>query len=191
MTEKEILNIFTKTGAILQGHFKLSSGLHSPQYLQCALLLQRPQFSEKMCKALADKFKNEKPNIVIAPALGGVLVSYEVARAIGVKSLFAERVDGKMALRRNFSLNKKDKVLVVEDVITTGRSTREVIDVVKSFGSEIIGVGCLVDRSKEKVDFGARFETLLKMDVPTFQPESCPLCKQRIPITKPGSRGSV
>jgi len=188
MKESEILKILEKTGAFLQGHFKLSSGLHSAQYLQCALLLQNPKVSEKMCKALADKFKNEKPNIVIAPALGGVLVSYEVARAMGVKSLFAERVEGKMVLRRNFSLNKKDKVLVVEDVITTGRSTREVINVVKSFGSEIIGVGCLVDRSKGKVDLGARFETLLKLDVPTFQPESCPLCKQRIPITKPGSR---
>ena len=188
MTEKEILNIFAETGAILKGHFKLSSGLHSAQYLQCAFLLQRPQFSEKMCKALADKFRDEKLNVVIAPALGGVLVSYEVARAIGVKSLFAERVDGKMALRRNFSLSKKDKVLVVEDVITTGRSTREVVDVVKSFGSEIIGIGCLVDRSKGNVDFGTRFETLLKLDVPTFQPESCPLCKEKIPITKPGSR---
>jgi len=188
MTENDVLKILEKTKAFLRGHFKLSSGLHSAQYLQCALLLQNPQFSEKMCKALAGKFKDAKPDIVIAPALGGVLVSYEVARAMGVKSLFTERVDGKMTLRRNFSLNKKDKVLVVEDVVTTGRSTREVIELVKSFGSEIIGVGCLVDRSKGKVDFGTRFESLLKLDVPTFQPESCPLCKEKNPLTKPGSR---
>ena len=188
MTEKEILTIFKETGAILQGHFKLSSGLHSSQYLQCARVLQHPKHAEKLCKALADKFKNDKPDAVIAPALGGIIVSCEVARALGVKSLFTERKDGKMVLRRGFELTPKNKVLVVEDVITTGLSTKEVIEVVKSFDSNVVGVGSLIDRSKGDIDFGTRFESLLKLDVPTFKIDTCPLCKDKIPITKPGSR---
>ncbi|UCD54677.1 MAG: orotate phosphoribosyltransferase [Candidatus Omnitrophota bacterium] len=188
MTDKQILEIFGKTGAFLKGHFKLSSGLHSAQYLQCARVLQHPQHAEKLCKALAEKFKKTGPDIVIAPALGGILVSYEVARALGVKSLFMERVNGKMALRRGFEISKNDKVLIVEDVITTGLSTKEVIEAVKSFTSAIVGVGCLVDRSGGKVDFDMPFKSLFNLDMPTFKPENCPLCKDKIPLTKPGSR---
>jgi len=188
MTEQEILDIFKETNAFLAGHFKLSSGLHSRMYLQCARVLQYPKHAEKLCSALAEEFSADKPNVVIAPALGGVLVSYEVARALNVKSLFMERVDGKMTLRRGFELNKKDRVFIVEDVITTGLSTREVVEVVKSFGSILIGVGCLIDRSGGKADFGAPFKSLLKINIPTFKPETCPLCKDKIPITKPGSR---
>jgi len=188
MTEKEILEIFEKTNALLKGHFKLSSGLHSAQYLQCARVLRYPEYAEKLCKLLAEKFISAKPDSVIAPALGGILVSYEVARALKIKSLFMERVNGKMTLRRGFKISKNDKILIVEDVITTGLSTREVIEAVNSFGSTIVGVGCLVDRSGGKVDFGARFENLIKLDIPTFKPENCPLCKDNTPLTKPGSR---
>ncbi len=188
MTKEEILQIFEKTGAILKGHFKLSSGLHSAEYLQCARVLEHPEYAAKFCAALAKRFEKDKPNIVIAPALGGILVSYEVARSLGAKSMFAERVEGKMALRRGFELSKKDRVLVVEDVITTGLSTQEVINVVKSYGPELIGVGCLIDRSRKKVNFAPRFECLTEIDIPTFKPEDCPLCKDGITVTKPGSR---
>lgn len=188
MKEKEIIEIFKKTGAFLQGHFKLSSELHSAQYLQCACVLQHPEYAEKLCSALAEKFMNEKIETVIAPALGGIIVSYEVARALKAKSLFAERVDGKMTLKRGFTLSGGEKVLVVEDVVTTGLSTGEVVEVVRSFGASVIGVGCLIDRSSKKLDFGAPFKSLVKMDIPTFEPQNCPLCKDKIPITKPGSR---
>lgn len=188
MTQTQILDIFKKTEAIFEGHFKLSSGLHSAQYLQCAKVLQHPTHAEKLCRALAERFENTRPDVVVAPALGGILVSYEVARALNVKSLFMERVGDKMTLRRGFALSKKDKALVVEDVITTGLSTREVVEAVKAFGSELIGVGCLVDRSGGKLDFGARFESLAQIDIPVFEPQNCPLCKSKIPLTKPGSR---
>ena len=187
MTQKEILSIFEKTGAILKGHFKLSSGLHSAQYLQCVRVLQHPEYAAALCKTLAVKF-SPRPTAVIAPALGGIVVSYEVARALGARSLFTERVDGKMTLRRGFELTKNDNVLVVEDVVTTGLSTKEVIEVVKSHGPKLIGVGCLVDRSGNKIDFGTRFESLIKIDIPTFKPETCPMCKVKTPLTKPGSR---
>jgi len=180
--------MFKETGAILEGHFKLSSGLHSRQYLQCARVLQHPVQAEALCKALAQHFANVKIDTVIAPALGGIIVSYEFARALGVKSLFTERVDGKMTLRRGFALGKGEKVLVVEDVITTGLSTSEVVKAVKSSGAEVVGVGSLVDRSSGKLDFGAPFKSLIKIDMPTFKPENCPLCKSKIPVIKPGSR---
>ena len=188
---KEILDIFKKTGAILEGHFELSSGLHSGEYLQCARILQYPRYAEKLCGALAGKFRNEKINTVIAPALGGILVSHEVARALGARALFTERVDGRMVLRRGFELGKENNVLIVEDIVTTGLSTREVVETVKSSGANPVGVGCLVDRSKKAVDFGVPFRSLLEIDIPTFKPEACPLCKKKIPLVKPGSRSTA
>lgn len=188
MNEKEVLTVFKKTGAFLEGHFKLSSGLHSGRYLQCAKVLQYPTYAEKLCTALAEKFTGGEIDTVIAPALGGILVSYEVARALNAKSVFTERVEGKMALRRGFTLKKNEKVLVVEDIVTTGLSTRGVIDTVKSFGASLVGVGCIIDRSKGKAVFGARFESLSKIDIPTYESRNCPLCKDRIPVTNPGSR---
>ena len=188
MTEKEILDIFTKTSAILEGHFKLSSGLHSSKYLQCAKVLQYPKHAEKLCRLIASKFENQKINAVIAPAMGGIVVSYEVARAMGAKGVFTERVKGTMTLRRGFELEKNAKVLVVEDVVTTGLSTKEVVETVKSLGATVIGVGALVDRSSEKLDFGAPFKALIKIDIPTYPKQSCPLCAKGMPITKPGSR---
>jgi orotate phosphoribosyltransferase len=188
VTEKEVLELFEKSGALLKGHFKLSSGLHSEKYLQCALVLQYPDISEKLSEALAGNFSKEKIDVVIGPALGGVTLAYEVARAIGVRGLFTERQDGKMVLRRGFSISKGEKVLVVEDVVTTGGSTKEVIDLVKSFGADVVGVGSIIDRSGASIDFGAPFRPLAKVGVETFEESKCPPCKKGIPITKPGSR---
>ncbi|PIP68360.1 MAG: orotate phosphoribosyltransferase [Candidatus Omnitrophica bacterium CG22_combo_CG10-13_8_21_14_all_43_16] len=188
MEEKEILSLFKETGALLSGHFRLSSGLHSGNYFQCALLLQNPDIAEKMCKQLSGYFKDDKPTCVVAPALGGVIVSYETARALGVKSLFTERVEGKVVLRRGFELGKGDRVLVVEDVITTGLSTGEVLEAVKSLGAKIVGVGCIVNRSGKELDFGVKLKNLVKLDFPTYKSEECPLCKKGIEIKKPGSR---
>ena len=188
MKESVVRGIFEKSNALMKGHFLLSSGLHSSRYLQCARVLQHPDKAGELCSALAEKFKKDNITAVVAPALGGVLVSYEVAKSLGVKSLFMERVEGKMTLRRGFELNKNDRVLVVEDVITTGRSTLEVINALKPFGSAVAGVGCIIDRSGNKINFGSKFETLAKIDIPTFQSKDCPLCKDKIPVKKCGSR---
>ncbi|MDO8602485.1 MAG: orotate phosphoribosyltransferase [Candidatus Omnitrophota bacterium] len=188
MNNNDMLKLFKETGALLSGHFRLSSGLHSGNYFQCALLLQNPDIAEKICRQLAGYFKDDKPTCVVAPALGGVIVSYETAKSLGVKSLFTERVDGKMTLRRGFEIKKEDRVLVVEDVITTGLSTGEVLEVVKSTGAKIIGVGCIVNRSGQKLDFGVKLQNLARLDFPAYKPEECPLCKKGIEIKKPGSR---
>lgn len=188
MEQKEILKIFEQTGALLKGHFLLSSGLHSGEYLQCALVLQHAEYARKLCRELASYFKNAHPTCVVAPALGGIIVSYETAKALGVRSLFTERWDGKMNLRRGFEIKPEDRVLVVEDVITTGLSTKEVLEVVSSFGAEVIGIGSIVDRSGKALDFGVKYKSLVKLDLPTFSPERCPLCKKGISIVKPGSR---
>ena len=191
MKNDKILNMFKKNNALLEGHFVLSSGLHSPNYLQCAMLLQNPVVTEKLCKELAKKFKKDKPTVVVAPALGGVIVAYEVARALGVKGIFTERKENKMLLRRGFSLCKEDRVLIVEDIITTGKSTKEVIDVVKQFGCTIIGVGSIGDRSKGDVDFGVPFKSLAQVNIPTYTTDDCPLCKANLSIVKPGSRNKA
>ena len=188
MKENGILRLFEEKGALLRGHFRLSSGLHSDSYLQCALILQYPDIASKLCRELAGYFKADKPTCVIAPALGGVIVSYETARALGVRALFTERLDGKMVLRRGFGLTKDDRVLVVEDVITTGLSTSEVIEVVKLSGASLIGAGSIIDRSGKKLDLGVKLKSLVKVDFPVFKPEECPLCKNGIEIVKPGSR---
>lgn len=187
MSEKEVLEIFRKNDALLTGHFKLSSGLHSENYLQCALVLQYPDVASAMSKALAAKFK-EKPDVVIGPALGGVTLAYEVARALGVRGLFTERQEGKMTLRRGFSIKPGEKVLVCEDVVTTGGSTKEVMDVVEELGGKVVGVGSVIDRSDSPVDFGVPFQSLAKISVRTYKEEDCPFCKKGIPVTKPGSR---
>lgn len=188
MTEKEVLDLFDKYGALLKGHFKLSSGLHSPMYLQCALVLQHPDASEKLAKAVAEKFSKEKIDAVVGPALGGITLAYEVARALGVRGIFTERHDGRMLLRRGFTIEKGGKVLVVEDVVTTGGSTKEVIDLVKDAGADVVGVVCVIDRSGIKIDFGAPFHSLARVKIETFKEEACPMCKSKIPVTKPGSK---
>ncbi|MFH1848347.1 MAG: orotate phosphoribosyltransferase [Candidatus Omnitrophota bacterium] len=188
MDNKKALDVFRETGALLKGHFKLSSGLHSAEYLQCALLLQHPERAQVFCKELADKFKDAKPTVVAAPAIGGIVVSYEVARALNCRSVFLEREDGRMRLRRGFTIDKTDRVLVVEDVITTGRSTKEVLDAINIIGANIVGIGSIVDRSCTDIDFSVDFRYVLKVRVDTFKPEECPLCRQGAPAVKPGSR---
>lgn len=189
MTSDEVLDIYRKTGALLTGHFLLSSGLHSDRYLQSALVLQQPEIATKLCAELASRFRNYRVEVVIAPALGGVFVSHETARALGVRALFAERVNGELTLRRGFSINPGERVLVVEDVITTGKSTRETIAVVKNAGGEVVAAGSLVDRSGGKADLGVPYESLVVLDVPTYAEGACPLCKAGSAPMKPGSRG--
>ncbi|GAV25037.1 orotate phosphoribosyltransferase [Carboxydothermus islandicus] len=186
----DLYKLFLEKKALLEGHFKLSSGLHSNKYFQCALLTAEPEIAEMLCETLAQKLRADKieANLVIGPAIGGIILAYEMARALKVKAFFAEREEGQMRLRRGFTLKPDDKVLVVEDVVTTGGSTREVMDLVQSMGGEVVAVASLVDRSGGKVDFGVPFYPLLKVNVETYSPENCPLCAEGIPVVKPGSR---
>ena len=189
MNENDVLKIFKKENAYLTGHFLLSSGLHSPNYMQCALVLQKPWVANKLCKALAKKLRAHKIDAVIGPALGGIIVSYEMGRALRARSLFAERVDGSFALRRGFSLRKNEKVLVAEDVITTGKSIYEVISLVEQSGAKVEAVASLVDRSDGGAIFAQDFYSLLKISIKTYRPEECPICRERkIPLVRPGSK---
>lgn len=188
-TEQHLLAIFQQTGALLEGHFQLTSGLHSSRYLQCALVLQYPEHAEFAGRALASLFSEDRIDVVVAPAIGGIIVAHETARALGVRALFTEREAGVMTLRRGFRLNRGERVLVVEDVVTTGGSTRETIDAVVDSDGVVVGAGSLVDRSAGTVDVGVRRLSLLTLDVPAFDPSECPLCKEGIPAIKPGSRG--
>jgi orotate phosphoribosyltransferase len=189
MKQDEVLDIYQRTGALLSGHFLLSSGLHSDRYLQSALVLQQPEIATRLCAALAASFKDDRIQVVIAPALGGVFVSHETARALGVRALFAERVNGELTLRRGFTIKQGERVLVVEDVITTGKSTRETIDVVRKAGGAVVAAASLVDRSGGKADLGVPFRSLVTLDVPTYTAENCPMCKSGSTPVKPGSRG--
>ena len=186
MTRKEILDIFRETGVMLEGHFLLTSGRHSDRYMQCAKLFQNADVSERFAKALAEKF--DGVDMVAGPAIGGIILAYEVSRQLGVPNVFAERENGEMTLRRGFSIPKGARVLVVEDVVTTGGSVKEVISLVREMGGEVVGVGSIVDRSNGKVDFGVPFAAVLSMEVISYDPEDCPLCRQGIPAVKPGSR---
>ena len=188
MTDKEILQIFREHGALLEGHFILSSGLHSDRYIQCALVLQHPRVAEQLCSALAAKLRRLGATVVAAPALGGVIVSHEVARALGLRALFTERQEGVMTLRRGFSLAPSEPTLVVEDVITTGGSTRETMAAVEQAGGRVVGVGALIDRSGGKADLGVPKAALVTLSVQNYDPANCPLCKSGIPAIKPGSR---
>ncbi len=190
---KELLEMFERTGAFLKGHFKLSSGLHSSGYVQCALVLQYPEMAEKLGRFLSEPFRDKGIKVVISPALGGVIIGHETAKALGAKAVFAERKyspDGnsRMALRRGFNIGKEEKVLVVEDVVTTGKSIGEIIRLVNEAEGAITGVGCLIDRNSGKMDFGVDVSSLLDLDIKTYNAAECPLCKKGIPVTKPGSR---
>ena len=188
LNEKEILELFKKTGALLNGNFLLTSGRHSGVYFQCAKVLQFPEYAEKLCSIIAEEFKDIKIDTVIAPAIGGIVVGQEVARLLNKRSIFAEREDKKLKLRRGFSLEAGEKVLVCEDVVTTGGSVFEVIDIVKNAGAEVVGVGFIVDRSNGAIQFGYPQVSTVKMNVVSYLPEDCPLCKEGTPAVKPGSR---
>jgi len=191
MKQEEVLALYEQTNALLKGHFLLSSGLHSEQYLQSALVLQHPDLATKLCAALAEPFAREHIDVVIAPALGGVFVSQETARALGVRAIFAERLNGELTLRRGFALRPGERVLVVEDVITTGKSTRETIDVVRRAGGTVVGAASLIDRSGGTAELGVPYRSLVSLAVPTYAPDACPLCKAGSSPVKPGSRGNT
>ncbi len=189
LSREEILQIFGKTQVLKEGHFLLTSGRHSAQYMQCAQLLQYPQEAEKICRDLAAHYQDQKIDVVVGPAMGGVIVAYETARQLKAKSIFTERENGKMTLRRGFTIEPGQRVLVVEDVITTGGSVKEVIEVVEGTGATIFGVAVMVDRSNGKVDFGYPLHALLPIEIETYSPDECPLCKSGAePAVKPGSR---
>jgi len=188
MTEQEILDIFKKSGALLTGHFLLTSGRHSDRYFQCAKVLQFPEHTEMLCKMIVENFKGAEIDTVIAPAIGGLVVGQEVARQLNKKFIFAEREDKKLSLRRGFELGENEKVLVCEDVVTTGGSVFEVIDIVKSNNAKVVGVGFIVDRSNGKVNFGYPQFSTLKMEVVSYLPDECPFCREDIELIKPGSR---
>lgn len=188
MTREQVLDLFRQSGALLEGHFRLTSGLHSPGYMQCALVLQHPAFAESLGRAIAAWTKALNPTVVLSPALGGVVIGQEVGRALGVRAIFAERQEGVLTLRRGFTLTDSDRVLVVEDVMTTGGSTRETIDVAKRGGASVVAAASIVDRSSGALRFDVPFRALLEYGLPTYQPESCPLCAQGSAAVKPGSR---
>lgn len=188
MTENEILDLFRKYSALLEGHFILSSGLHSDRYVQCAQVLQHPRVAEQLCSQLAEQLRHLHPAVVAAPALGGVLVAHEVARALGARAIFTERQEGAMTLRRGFALEPGEPTLVVEDVITTGLSTRETMQSVERAGGKVVGAGALIDRSGGAVDLGLPKAALLTLKIQNYDPAQCPLCRAGIPAVKPGSR---
>lgn len=190
MTETEVKDLLTKTNAIMHGHFLLTSGLHSPHYVEKFNVLQHPQYTEILCKAMAEKFKDKNIDTVVGPVTGGILLAHETGKALGTRAIFTERENGKMTFRRGFSLEKGERVLVVEDIVTTGGSIKEVIDVVREFGGIPVAVAMLVDRSNGKVNFdGVPCTALLHMDVEAYAPEECPLCKEGTPLTKRGRTG--
>jgi orotate phosphoribosyltransferase len=186
--ENEILGIFRETGALLEGHFLLTSGKHSDVYFQCAKILQYPDYTKQICSLIAQQFESHEFETVIAPAMGGIIVGYEVARQLNKRFIFAEREDKSMTLRRGFGLNESEKVLVCEDVITTGGSVYEVINIVKELKAKVVGIGAIVDRSGGKVKFDYPLFTALQINAETFAPEDCILCRENIPFVKPGSR---
>ena len=188
MNQDAVLDLFRKSGALLEGHFRLSSGLHSEKYLQSALVLQHPEFAEALGAAVAEKVQHLQPTVIMSPALGGIVIGQEVGRALGIRAIFAERQEGKLTLRRGFSLSSSDRVVVVEDVITTGGSTRETIDVATAAGATIAGAASIIDRGNDAARLGLPLYALVKLEVPTYQPESCPLCEKGVPVVKPGSR---
>lgn len=187
-TQEQVLEIFARTGVLLEGHFRLTSGLHAAKYLQCAQLLQYPHEAGPLCEQLASYFKDAGATVVAGPATGGIILAYEVAKALGVKNIFGERENGVMTFRRGFKVEPTDKVMVLEDVVTTGGSVKELIACVKEAGAEVVGVASLVNRSGGRVDFGVPFKSLVNLDITTYQPEDCPMCKEGSVAYKPGSR---
>ena len=192
MDRDRLLKIFRQTNALLRGHFELSSGLHSGHYFQCALFLQHPTYAASVCRELALRFKRQRPQVIVGLAVGGVIVAFEVARHLKVRSIFTEREKDVMLFRRGFDLAKGERVVVVEDVITTGDSIREVITLCRRAGAKVTGIGTIVDRSGGQAKFGRMpLESLISLRMESFKPQQCPLCKEGWPLVKPGSRHEI
>jgi orotate phosphoribosyltransferase len=188
VNQDQVLTRFRERGALLEGHFKLSSGLHSPNYLQCALVLQHPADAEALGRAVAAKLPALEATAVLSPALGGLIIGHEVARALGVRAVFAERAEGVLTLRRGFTLGADDRVVIVEDVITTGGSTRETMEVARQWGATVVGACAIINRSGTPSPVDVPFAALADFSPPTYKPDACPLCDQGLPVVKPGSR---
>jgi orotate phosphoribosyltransferase len=188
---ENVEEIFRKSGAVLEGHFLLASGLHSPEYWEKFQVLQYPEYTEPLCRIIADHFRDRDVQVVAGPTTGGVILAYEVARQLGVRGIFAEKGDkGGREFRRGFKINPGERVLIVDDVFTRGGSIKDTIDAVDRFGGKIVGIGVLIDRSPEKVDFGLPFFSCHKVEVITYKPEECPLCARGVPLVKRGSSQS-
>ena len=189
ITRERVEEILRESGVLLEGHFLLTSGRHSDKYMQCAKVFRRTKYSEELCAALAEQFSDERIDVVIGPAMGAVQMAYEVSRSLGCENFFTERVDGKMTLRRGFEVTPGMRCLLVEDVVTTGGSVKEVADLVRAAGGIVVGIGSIVDRSGGKVDFGVPFKAVYRAEVLSWEAADCPLCKEgKLPAVKPGSR---
>ena len=192
MTNEELMQILTETGAYQSGHFKLSSGLHSGNYIQCSQLLKFPRIAEKVCAEIGELFKDENIEMVVGPASGGILVAYEVGRALNVPAIFAERENGVMTLRRGFHVEPGTRCLVTEDVLTTGGSAQEVVELLQSKGAEVVAATSIIDRTPgNTIKLKVPFKSLIHLSFPTHNPEECPMCKEGMPIQKPGSRPGI
>ena len=188
MKEEEIISIFNETGVLQGGHFLLSSGMHSEQYIQLARVFQYPKYTARIANALVENFRLDRPAIIVGVALGGVVLAYEVARAVGARAMFAERENGELVLKRGFEIKSRERVLIVEDVLTTGKSVQELKSLLKNFEPLIVGIAAVVDRSQEEFKIRNKYSYLIKYNLPVYTPQECPLCKKGIPLRKPGSR---
>ncbi|HMA62255.1 MAG TPA: orotate phosphoribosyltransferase [bacterium] len=189
MNKNKFKQLLDESGAILDGHFLLTSGLHSGTYVEKFQLLKYPRLTDKICKGIADHFKHTKPSVVVGAATGGIPISQSVAREMSTRSIFAERVEGDLIFKRGFNIDQGEKVLIVDDVVTTGGSIYELMDLVKDYNGVIMGVGVIIDRSGKDIDFGVDYHPLVKMDIPTYKPEDCPLCNDGVEITSRGRTG--
>lgn len=189
MTKNEIIEMLKDAGVLLEGHFLLTSGRHSDKYMQCAKIFQDARYSVPLCAELVKQYKEENIDIVIGPAIGAIQMSYEVGKQLGTRNIFAERdTEGTMTLRRGFVIEPGQRVLIVEDVVTTGGSVREVMELVKKCRGVIVGIGSVVDRTGGKIDFGVPYKSAFSMDIVSYEAENCPICKTGVPLIKPGSR---
>ena len=183
------VNLMVRSGALMRGHFKLTSGLHSDEYCQCAKVLERPEMAEELGVMLADVYRDEAVDVVVSPAIGGIVIGHEVARSLGVRALFTERSESGMEFRRGFRIEPGEKVLIIEDVVTTGGSVREVAKAVAAAGGETVGFGFVMDRSRQPLDLPAQTRALIEgREMQVYQPDGCPLCEAGVPVEKPGSR---
>jgi len=188
LSDKEVFKVFEDCGALLTGHFLLTSGRHSPKFLQAALVLQHPDEASRLAAALAQHFDSERVDLVVGPAVGGIILAHEVARALGVRACYSEKEADGMVLRRGFAVPSGTRVLVVEDVVTTGGSVRRTVEHLRERGAEVVGIGVLIDRSGGKAEFDVPFRTLARLDIETHVPADCPLCADKIPLVEPDAR---